>query len=80
MADKYSLQFQLGTTLDKKGLEELKKQLDQIGLKSVNIGTNFKKLSDTQLKAFKDTTKAFDKRNQTEEDNIKLTRKKNNQL
>jgi hypothetical protein len=62
MADKYSLQFQLGTTLDKKGLEELKKQLDQIGLKSVNIGTNFAKLTKAQLKAFKDTTKASEKR------------------
>jgi hypothetical protein len=75
MADKYSLQFQLGTTLDKKGLEELKKQLDQIGLKSVNIGTNFTKLTKAQLKAFKDTTKASEKRLTIEEGYLSLQKK-----
>jgi hypothetical protein len=78
MADKYSLQFQLGTTLDSKGLQELKKQLKDIGLEGITINSKLSKLTDKQLKNHKDTNKSLQKRLTIEEGYLSLQRKQYN--
>ena len=90
MADKYSLQFQLGTTLDPKGLKELKKQLQEIGLEGITINSRLSKLTDKQLKNYTATNRQIQKRNDIENKSLengdkalrlnkRINKEKNNQ-